>query len=112
MKKRQIKKINQTAMRFLIQLEPRDYQADMFSVEEGLFSFWFQCGGLESEWDCEPAFEQLQMYLGNTLSKFDFVETGNGECPVEVVREFVPDLSTAKKVFHLAKKLLVNGCAK
>ncbi|WP_111884020.1 hypothetical protein [Acinetobacter sp. CFCC 11171] len=109
MKKRQIKKNNLKAMQLLMQLDPRFYNKDAFSVEDGIWCAWWQCGGYDVEWDYEPAFEQLQMNLEHHLSKCDFVETGDVECPVKLVYEFTPDLSTAKKVFDLAKQLIKRG---
>lgn len=106
MKKRQIKKNNNTAMNLLMQLDPRFYTEGSFSIEDGIWCAWWQYGGYDVEWDYEPAFEQLQMYLENHLSKCDFVETDDDECPVKLVCEFTPDLSTAKKVFDLAKQLI------
>ncbi|MFZ0023154.1 hypothetical protein [Acinetobacter sp.] len=106
MKKRQIKKNNRTAMHLLMRLDPEFYNPDSFDYEDGVLSFWYECGGLETEWDYEPAFEQLQMHLENHLSRCDFVETDDEECPVNLVYEFTPDLSTAKKVFNLAKQLI------
>ncbi|MDH1800481.1 hypothetical protein [Acinetobacter johnsonii] len=106
MRKRQIKKNNRTAMNLLMQLDPRFYTEDSFSIEDGIWCAWWRCGGLEPEWDCDPALEQLQMYLENHLSKCDFVETDDEECPVRLVYEFTPNLSTAKKVFNLAKQLI------
>lgn len=107
MKKRQIKKINLKAMNFLLKLD-RGYYHDSFTIEDGLWCHWWICGEYGSEWDYELAFEQLHMYLENHLSECDFVETGGEECPVELVYEFRPDLSTAKKVFNLAQKLIIE----
>lgn len=110
MTKRQIKKINSKAMNLLLQLD-FGYYKDSFSIEDGLWCHWWVCGEYGSEWDYEPAFEQLQMYLINNLSQHDFIETDDEECPVELVYEFVPDVSTAKKVFDLAKQLIERGTA-
>lgn len=111
MKERQIKKNGKKAMHLLMRLDAKYYTPDSFSFEDGQFVAWYQCGGMEPEWDYEPAYSQLQTFLENTLSKYDFVETNDRECPVELVWEFKPDLSTAKKVFDLAKQLIVRGAA-
>ena len=108
MNKRQLKKINLKSMHILLQLD-RGYYHDSFSIEDGLWCHWWICGEYGSEWDYESAFEQLQTYLINHLSKNDFVETGDDECPVELIYEFVPDVSTAKKALDLAKKLIERG---
>lgn len=103
MKKRQIKKNNQTAVKLLMLLDPRHYEERFFGYENGIWEFWYQSGGLEPEWDCIPAFDELHRYVFDSCAECD-VEFKDGE-PSLVWRN-APDLSTAKKVFDLAKQLV------
>lgn len=106
MKNRQIKKNSKTAMQLLMRLDNSYFTADNFSVEDGVAVAWYPSGGMEPEWDYEPAFEILKIYLENHLSECDFVETDDDEHPVKLTYKFTPDLRTAKKVFFLAKQLI------
>lgn len=45
MKERQIKKNNRTAMHLLMRLDPEFYNPDSFDYEDGVLSFWYECGG-------------------------------------------------------------------
>lgn len=57
MKKRQLKKLQKKAMFLMIKKGIRT--ADNYSNEDGEIVAWYQCGGLETEWDCHCAFHDL-----------------------------------------------------
>ncbi len=99
MNQRQIKKNSKTAMQLLKQLSPKDYPEDCFDRDE-VWQFWYQCGGECPEWDCESAYDQLITYLHSNLSDGDVSDD------LEWVWNYQPDLSTAKKAFNLAKKMI------
>lgn len=106
MKKRQIKKLNKKAMHLLMRLDPEFYNPDSFDYEDGVLSFWYECGGLETEWDYRPAYTELLGYVDGHLTECDWVEVDSETNEWDLIYKFTPDLSTAKKVFNLAKQLI------
>ena len=110
MRKRQIKKQNQTAMRLLKELQPRlefakaDACDACENVPVGTWVIWSQIDWEYNEWDFQTAYYWLHEFLYWEFMEADWSEDGAGI-------EFTPDLSTAKKVFDLAKQLVKRGAA-
>lgn len=109
MKKRQVKKNGEKAMHLLMRLEPAHYDLKSFCFEDGVLSFWYECGGLETEWDYKPAYTELLEYLDGHLTTCDWVQVDSEEW--DLIYKFTPNLSSAKKVFNLAKQLIERGAA-
>lgn len=111
MKKRQIKKNSQKAMQLLIQIDPKRYPENAFVQDfdhcgdsvNGIWEFWYECGGEYNEWDCCTAFEELHSLIFRDNAVGDVIVTDGDPNWVWIK---TPDLSTAKKVFDLAKKLV------
>ena len=108
---RQIKKNSKTAMRFLMQLNhcgSEEFQkADAFDaahhkVPRNTMLRWFQTSYWDNEWESEPAYYALMELVWWNFVEGDF----SGE---QEVWHFTPDLSTTKKVFKLAKKMIEQG---
>lgn len=113
MKNRQIKKNSKTAMRFLTQLNHchlEEFQkADAFDavhhkVPRNTMLRWFQTSFWDDEWESEPAFFALSELIWWHFADVDF--SGQRE-----IWHFTPDLSTPKKVFDLAKKMIERGAS-
>lgn len=108
MKKRQIKKLNQTAMRLLKKLQPHLEFAKADScdacenVPVGTWVVWSQTSYEYNEWDFQTAYYWMHELVYWEVTEADWSEEG---CDIK----FTPDLSTAKKVFDLVKKLIFAG---
>ncbi|MDC5109790.1 hypothetical protein NRA17_02185 [Acinetobacter baumannii] len=108
MKKRHFKKACKKAMQFLIAYNPSNYK-DAFAKETesinddvpvGTWMYWYRCDYEYNEWDAEPAFSVLKNLIFSKLVVTDFdAEKGS------LIYLSKPDLSSAKKVFDLAKTL-------
>jgi hypothetical protein len=104
-KKRQIKKLNITSKRLLEKLkQPLEFaKLDAFDAEEnapaGTWVFWYQTDYWHNEWEFQTAYCWLHELLYWEFIEADWSEDG---CDIK----FTPDLSTAKKVFDLAKQLV------
>lgn len=112
MKKRQIKKNSKTAMLLLMRISQKFYPKNAFAqnfdcwdeeTPKGIWEFWYECGGEYNEWDCRTAFEQLHIHIRNEYAEGDVVVIDGDPSWVWIK---TPDLSTAKKVFNLAKQLI------
>lgn len=110
MKKRKIKKLNKTAMRLLKKIHPNlefakldDYDA-CENAPVGTWVIWSQIDWEYNEWDFQTAY-----YWLHELLYWEFMDAEWGE--EETIFKFTPDLSTAKKVFDLAKQLIKRGTA-
>ena len=110
MRKRQIKKQNQTAKRLLNQLKQNlefskaDSCDACENVPVGTWVVWSQISYEYNEWDFQTAYFWLHEFLYWEFMEADWSEEG---CDIK----FTPDLSTAKKVFDLAKQLVKRGAA-
>ncbi|WP_121774938.1 hypothetical protein [Acinetobacter bereziniae] len=115
MKKRQFKKACKKAMDILLNVNPARFQ-DSFSQEtetiddrvpRGTWMYWYRCDWEYNEWDAEPAFDVLQSLIFSKLvvAHYD-IEIG------KMIYTSKPDLSTAKKVFDLAKQLFESNSLK
>lgn len=109
MKKRQFKKACKKAMDILLKVNPARFQ-DSFSQEtetiddrvpRGTWMYWYRCDWEYNEWDAEPAFDVLQSLIFSNLVVAHY-DNDEGK----MIYTSRPDLSTAKKVFDLAKQLL------
>ncbi len=112
MKKRQIKKINHTAKRLLEKCNKNleFAKVDSFDAEKnaptGTWVIWARTSWEYDEWEFTTAYCWLQELL-----HWEFSITEWNESEQNLDWKFYPDLSTAKKVFDLAKKLIANRCA-
>lgn len=108
MKKRQVKKLNITAKRLLENLDKGLVFAklDCYDACEnapvGTWVVWSQIDWEYNEWDFQTAYYWLHELLYWEFMDADWIEVGP-------IFKFTPDLSTAKKVFDLAKKLIARG---
>lgn len=111
MKKRQIKKLNQTAKRLLEKLQPHLEFAKVDSFEScenapaGTWVIWSQTSYEYNEWYFQTAYCWLQEVLYWEFMEADWDDT---ECAIK----FTPDISTAQKVFDLAKQLIKRNSLK
>ena len=105
MKKRQIKKLNLTAMRLLKRMQPNlelvkvDKYDGCENAPAGTWVVWLQTSWEYNEWEFQTAYYWLHELLYWEFMDADWSEDG---CDIK----FTPDLSTAKKVFDLAKQLI------
>lgn len=108
--KRQIKKDSNTAKNLLMLISPKEYPENLFiknddsewdECPKGTWEIWFRTSYEYDEWDSETAFDVLCEHLFNEFAQEEFDDE-----KFILVCVYRPDLSTAKKVFDLAKKLI------
>ena len=108
MKDRQIKKNSKTAVRYMVRLNryhPSDFaKADIFdaahhNIPPNTMLLWFQTSYWENEWESQPAYFALHEIVWWNFVDIDF----SGE---QEVWNFTPDLSSTKKLFDYAKKMI------
>lgn len=113
MKKRQIKKNSNTAKTLLMKLDPLNYPEKVFvkntdsewdDVPKGTWEIWYRASYEYDEWDAKSAYESLRdhIFWGLTVEDFDYEK-------LELIHTYSPDVSTAKKVFDLARQLIERG---
>lgn len=113
MKKRQIKKVNERAMHYLIRYDQNTFFNNFvkewedgggdYDVPRGTWLYTYRDSYEYDEWDYIPCYLVLKNILFRKYSVCSYnEETGRNECHIR------PDLKSPKKVFALADKMLEN----